>query len=445
IDEILELAKYEKALEGVRNIKKIDDYRKLLEDYIRKNCPEHEKQKEYLRDKLNKEKDIIDPRETNTNSVTSFDPNAIYGPSGTGTNQYVNNRNRHPFLVTFENADTASADAQIVRIVDTLDKTKFDLRTLELGNVTVGTKTFLVPKGRREFVMEKSLLPERNINVRINASLDTTKGIITWLFTSIDAVSKDIPALAGFLPPNIGKPNGEGSVSYTIQPVANLADGSALQSRAAIFFDDNTPIITNTWKNIVDAQTPLSKVTAIVSQDTLIRLKVTGTDGGSGTGYYHVYVSIENGEWQSLGGSEVDTMLVAGERGKTYRFYAVAQDKVGNLETKTPIAEATASIKQGSNPPVQPPVTPVDSLPIKAYPSPTTGSITVKVSLPVAEQAVISIYSITGSKVADVYSGIINGNISIPLNLSHLSNGLYYIRVRTVSGVQWVEKVVVAK
>jgi hypothetical protein len=445
IDEVLELAKYEKALEGVRNVKKIDDYRKLLEDYIKNNCPEHEKQEDYLRDKLNKEKDIIDPRETNTNSVTSFDPNAIYGPSGTGANQYVNDKNRHPFLITFENADTASADAQIVRIIDTLDKTKFDLKTLELGNVTIGKKTFLVPKGRREFVMEKSLMPEKNMNVRINASLDTTKGIITWQFTSIDPISKDIPALAGFLPPNTNRPNGEGSVSYTIQPIANLADGNSMQSKAAIVFDDNTPIITNTWKNILDAQKPSSKATATVLQDTLIHLKMTGVDLASGIGYYNVYVSIQDGQWQSLGGTELDTMTVIGEPGKTYRFYAVAQDKVGNLESKTPAAEASVTLKEGTTPPVEPPVTSIDSLPLKVYPSPTTGAVTVKVKTAVAEQVVISVYSTTGSKVADVYTGTVNGNLNIPVNLSHLSNGLYYIRMRSNAGTQYVQKVMIMK
>jgi len=54
-----------------------------------------------------------------------------------------------------------------------------------------------------------------------------TKGIITWVFENIN------------LHPNISPPNGEGWVSYFINPKEGLVSGTQIKNRASIKFDFN--------------------------------------------------------------------------------------------------------------------------------------------------------------------------------------------------------------
>jgi hypothetical protein len=327
---------------NTKDLKTLSDKLARLSQLV-KDCPELQKQIDDLKNELEKDMNLKDPRETKTNSVTSMDPNAIYGPSGQGVNQYINNSDRQHFLITFENVDTALAAAQIVTVIDTLDKTKFDIKSFEFGDYTLGTRTFVVPKGRQQFVFEDSLSP--SMHVRVNARLDTLKGIVTWQFTAIDPITKDIPVFEGFLNPNVNKPEGEGSGSFTIKPKLPIVDGAIFKSRASIIFDGNEPILTNTWQNIVDVLPPSSSVSASVkSGHTNIELTFTGNDATSGVGYHSVFVKEGNGPWQAFGGTSENTLTLNGEPGKTYSFYSISNDMVGNVEKKSPAAETSVSI-----------------------------------------------------------------------------------------------------
>ncbi|MCY7423224.1 MAG: T9SS type A sorting domain-containing protein [Chitinophagaceae bacterium] len=330
--------------DAAKNTKsRVEAYQEMLK-YIDEDCPEHEKIKKALEEALGKEDDIINPKRKKTQSLTSFDPNLISGPNGETPAGYVNNSTRQPFLIMFENVDTAKADAQIVTILDTLDKNVFDLSSFEFGNVSVGNKIFNVPKGRQQFVLERTLVPQKDMKVRVNASLDTITGIIEWQFTSIDPLTGRIPDFFGFLPPNVAHPNGEGSVTYTIKPLPGLTDGTVLRSRASIIFDDNKAISTNTWQNTIDAVSPSSTLTSKLEQDTVITLVYSGSDLGAGIDYHNLYISQDNGPWLSAGGSSGDTTIIYGEPGHQYKFYIKVQDKVGNVEQKTPTAEASVTI-----------------------------------------------------------------------------------------------------
>jgi len=325
-----------------KDLKTLNDKLARLDQLV-KDCPELQKQIDDLKNEIEKDMNLKDPRETKTNSVASMDPNAIYGPAGQGVFQYINNSDCQNFLITFENVDTALAAAQIVTVLDTLDKTKFDLRTFEFGDYTLGTRTFVVPKGRKQFVLEDSL--SSSMRVRVNGRLDEITGIVTWQFTAIDPMTKDIPVFEGFLNPNVNKPEGEGSGSYTIKPRLPILDGAIFKNRASIIFDNNEPILTNTWQNIADVLPPTSSVSASVKNGhTNIELTFTGNDATSGIGYYNLYVKEGNGLWQAFGGTSQNTLSLNGEPGKTYSFYSISNDKVGNLEKKTPLAEASVSI-----------------------------------------------------------------------------------------------------
>jgi len=277
--------RFNKLKELFDNVKKAGDKSSTyvhIQDFVT-NCPEFKKQEKHLKEVGNEVLNHKDVRKKESNSVTSMDPNEIVGPAGFGENGYVLRENLQSFLILFENKASAGAAAQIVTIRDTLDITKFDVNTFEFGSLQIGTKNIRVPNDRYEFVMEHVQSP--SMHVRINGELNKSNGVITWQFTAIDPATGDIPVFDGFLPPNVTAPEGEGSVSYTIKPLATLTDGTELTNRASIIFDENEAIITNTWKNIIDVGLPNSSVTAhrITASDSVV-ITLAGSDASSGVG-----------------------------------------------------------------------------------------------------------------------------------------------------------------
>lgn len=432
----LELLK--KLYDGTKNAgSQSERIAKLLEQI--NNCPELKDQKKELLDMLGGEQDHNGGSETSSNSVGSFDPNDIYGPSGVGTPRNTNSLQRQPFLVTFENVDTASADAQTVVVLDTIDKTKFDISSLVLGDAVVGGQTFRVPQGRNEFMVQSSMDSIRGIRLRIVATTDTTRGIIRWQFTALDSATNNLPVLKGFLPPNKNGVQGTGSVNYTIKPLASVTDGAVLNSRASIVFDSNAPIGTSTWTNTIDLFPPTSQVlSATHVYDSTIILRFTGSDATSGIQKYKVYYSTNNGPWYQLGDAADDSMLIRGQPDSSYSFYCVAIDKVENREIKAPLAEASVKV-----PPLG-----MDNLAgasscLAVYPNPATDKAYMRVSLKVADEADIQLQSLSGSVVAKLYNGKINGIASLPLDISKTPTGVYFIVLKTGSGLREVRKLVV--
>ena len=110
--------------------------------------------------------------------------------------------------------------------------------------------------GATSWTKEVDLRPDKNIIVKIEASLDQGTGVATWRFTSLDPVTKkplDPASLDGFLPPNAAAPEGEGSVLFTVNPRRGLETGTELRNKADIVFDYNPAITTPEWFNTLDA------------------------------------------------------------------------------------------------------------------------------------------------------------------------------------------------
>ncbi len=404
------------------------------------NCPELDKQKNVLKDMNGDELTHFGGQQTNTNSVTSFDPNGIYGPSGADVPQYINNLQRQPFLITFENMDTATADAQDVTIVDTIDKTKFNISSFTFGNVVIGNQLIRVPNGRSQFTVQTRLAGTPGMYVRINANLDTATGVITWHLGSVDSATSNRPVLNGFLPPNISKPEGEGSVSYTVEPLNTVTDGTILHSIAYITFDDNAVISTNTWSNTVDVNPPASHIaTATLQGDRTINLHMTGTDAASGIRSYRVYYSTNNGAWQYLGSTNTDSMTITGQYDSSYAFYCVAVDKVENKEVKTPQAEVSITVPAGVH------HTTVQSNTVKVYPNPAGSQVSIELHTTSEEAITIQLFSITGQQVATLYKGSVSGNYIVSSNLQHINAGVYTIQLTTAGGERQTAKLVIVK
>ena len=381
-----------------------------LNDLV-KDCPELKAQLDELQKNIDQDMNIRDPKHTTTSSVTSFDPNEIIGPVGQGAEQYVLKQERQQFTITFENKESALAAAQIVSISDTLDALKFDLSTFEFTDFTIGNKTYTVPKGRQEFVLQDSLSAQ--IKVRINGKLEVNSGIATWQYTAIDAATGDIPVLDGFLPPNKSKPEGEGSVSFTIMPKQNIVDGAVIQNRASIVFDQNEPILTNTWQNIVDALPPSSNVSATrVTGSPEIHLSFSGSDASSGIEHYSIYMQEETGDWLSIGNTFSETETIIADSSKEYNFYVLAVDQVGNTELKTPGAETSVGINELIKGKGE----------LSLGPNPATDIVYIG---GLKQSGTFIISDLSGKK---VLSGIVSENIN-SIDIHQLNSGMYLLSV----------------
>jgi len=153
----------------------------------------------------------------------SFDPNDKTGwPGGIGEQHDVLPNQQMQYLIRFQNTGTAEAYRVVVR--DTLDA------DLNIGSVRVGAASH-----NYEFTMYG-------------------QRILEWTFNNImlpDSFSNE-PASHGFL-------------SYTVGQNSNLPDGTTIENAAAIYFDFNEPVITNTTVHTVNrniqAYAPTRRVT----------------------------------------------------------------------------------------------------------------------------------------------------------------------------------------
>lgn len=282
--------------------------------------------------------------------ISSFDPNTKLGPIGLGQGKFVNGHSPFRYSIFFENSDTATASAQEVVITDQLDINTIDVNTLSLGQIAFGEYIVTPPFGTKNFSTIVDLRPDNDLLVSVNANLDPVTGVLSWVFTSIDPETGDFPEdpSAGFLPPNITPPEGDGSVLFTVMPKEDLPTGTQIRNSASIVFDSNAPIITPVWLNIIDNTIPISTVlpldSAQNSKDFLVEW--SGSDEGSGIRDYSVFVSEDNGPFSVwLSNITATSATFSGENTKTYAFYSVARDLTGNSEFQDMIPDAITTVK----------------------------------------------------------------------------------------------------
>lgn len=287
--------------------------------------------------------------------VTSFDPNDKIGSHGIGGSAYLSRSEPLRYIVFFENLETATAPAQEVVITDLLDTVNMDLSTLSLGPIAFGNKQVIPPIGVSTFAADVDLRPDKNLIVRITANLNPNTGLLTWRFASIDPATGNPPEdpLAGFLPPDVNPPEGDGSVLFTVMPKKDLATGTTIRNKARIVFDVNEPIDTPEWFNTIDNSKPISNVLMLTASECASNVQVqwAGTDEGSGIASYNIYVS-DNGSpftvWQQ--NTTATSGIYTGQFGHTYAFYSLAQDKTGNIEDAPANPDATVTIIDNTPP-----------------------------------------------------------------------------------------------
>jgi len=282
------------------------------------------------------------------------DPNEKSGPTGAGVQHFVLANQRLPYSISFENKSDATAPAQNVTITDQLDLFTIDLTTFNFGTIQFSDRIIHVPAGQLSFTTFQDLRPVNNITVQIDANLDTSTGLITWKFTSLDPDTGLPPEdpLAGFLPPNIIDPQGAGVVSFSVLPKPGLQTGTVIRNQASIVFDTNAPIVTNEWFNTIDDGKPGSHVQPLAPKIRTNSFTVnwSGADGNSGILGYTIFVSTDGGPFLPwLTNTNETSALFTGEDEHTYSFYSRARNNAGNLEGDRGVADTTTFVTFGSN------------------------------------------------------------------------------------------------
>jgi|GEM_PF-1335893 len=290
----------------------------------------------------------------NVASVVSRDPNDKFGSQGNGPERSVSGTEQMGYGVIFENQASATAAAQEVIITDQFDLSTLDPNSIALGPIVIGTRPLIPPPASSSFTGTIDLRPANNLIVKVVVGLNKDTGILTWKFTSIDPIT-GLPTtdpLAGFLPPNLNPPDGEGSVFFAVSPKTGLATGTVVRNQASIIFDDNEAIVTPTWTNAIDNANPTSRVLPLsATQDsTSFAVNFTGSDFGSGIDNFTVFVS-QDGKPYTVWLSDVSVThgTFTGQVGSTYSFYSIARDLTGNLENSKSIAEATTQVVTGAD------------------------------------------------------------------------------------------------
>lgn len=137
----------------------------------------------------------------------SFDPNDISVDQDTLYSNVFPNPPFLDYLIRFQNTGTDTAFT--VKILNPIDTMKLDLNSLEFVAASHPMEMrFIYHERNMEFLFNNILLPDSNVN----------------------------------------EPASHGFVRYKIKPKSNLQVGDSIKNFAAIYFDFNEPVITNTVK-----------------------------------------------------------------------------------------------------------------------------------------------------------------------------------------------------
>jgi uncharacterized repeat protein (TIGR01451 family) len=139
-------------------------------------------------------------------AVGSFDPNdKIVTPQGFGVNGDIHHDQRLYYRINFQNTGTASAKNVFVQ--DDL-------------NLNLDMNTFRMERSSHSY------------------NLVTNDRTLTWQFMNVNLPDS-----------NSNEPLSHGFVEFSILSVQGLPDGSQIDNHAAIYFDFNQPVITNSVTN----------------------------------------------------------------------------------------------------------------------------------------------------------------------------------------------------
>ena len=267
-------------------------------------------------------------------AVYSLDPNEITGYlAESGSHAVSAEQVEMPYMIEFEN-DTlfATAPAHKVVVKDTLDGGVFDLDSFSATSFGFGEHLEMV-NGEQSFTRFVDMRPDIGVvaQVQLDYRIDTTFAVATWTFLSLDTMSwlPVVDPTVGFLPINFNG-DGVGEVHFTINRKAYLPDSTFISNRAWITFDNEAPIPTSVWTNIVDNTPPEGWLVTFTDSIGENRMKIVATDNLSGVWRYDLYG--QRGDVSLLLNAYVsaDSSIAVDPSFDYDSYYSRASDSAGN-------------------------------------------------------------------------------------------------------------------
>ncbi len=270
----------------------------------------------------------------------SSDPNDITGPEGYGQQKMVAISDKLPYTIRYENdPEFATVPAQKVRIDMPFDSST-NILSLRLGDFGFGDFIFNVPQNTTFYSTRLDVSDSLGVMVDVTAGIDIQNKKAFWILESIDPLTGLVPnnANKGFLLVNDTiNHKGEGFVSFTMMSKNTVQTGDSITAEASIVFDINDPIMTNIWKNVVDAHYPTSFVNPLppITDTNFIQISFTANDDPNGSGVKQVklFMAKNTGNYELVGTYNIDSVLqITGVEDDEYKFISIAEDNVGNTE-----------------------------------------------------------------------------------------------------------------
>lgn len=364
-------------------------------------------------------------------NIFSFDPNNKFGNSGVLNSPFINSTSPINYFIHCENVDTATAPAQSVLILDTLDESNLDLATFQLTQVGFGDTIISIPSGRKSFTTDIDLRPSIPLIARIAAYLNDSTGVATWSFTSLDTLTMEptIDPLIGFLLPNDSTGRGEGFVSYSIKTKDSIATGTIINNKAEIYFDNNVPVTTQTWTNIIDDLKPQSQVSPLaptINSDSIV-VSWSGFDNGpAGVYAYNVFFNVNGGDWLLWKyNTSLTTDTFVGVVDSTYGFYSISIDSALNVEDAPLTADATTTITVGLEEITQ------SQMIVKLFPNPANNSVNIYIRRFDNSKNDFNIIArdITGRTIKNEKINLTTDVKTVQLDISEFGNGIYFFEI----------------
>ena len=380
-----------------------------------------------------------------TNIFNPIDPNEIVGPAGITDMRFIEKDEKLIYTIYFENLPSQQVPAQEVIIENPLQE-DFRLQNFQLLEFGFGDLKFeLPPVSSIDRTYE--LGPEYdNDHLRLVGGLNVAANEAFWRFTTINpATGGQITNPAGgFLPPNDSTGTGEGFVKYAIKLDPDANAGLELNNQAKIFFDNEAPIETNVWSNIVADSDPYSFVKELPEFQDTTRFLVEwdGHDGipfGPGIRGFNIYYSKDGGEYNLWKERTLQRdAIFEGEMGSTYRFFSRLRTNDGTFEGPPAEYEAITTLDDNTrirdDEELHDAPEPDHNIALELQPNPARKSSEVIITLPYAQKATVEVHTLTGNHIKTLHKGYLeSGSSTLLLTLDGqlAEPGLYIVTLQT--------------
>lgn len=276
----------------------------------------------------------------------SGDPNDMTGYISPSGDNYIGiDVKSVNYTIEFENdPKIANASASTIKVDNTVDGKTLDLASFKPLSLRIGDKETDLP-AEHHFVKTLDMRPAINAVAELTFDYDAETGDASWSLRSLDPMTMETTKYMddGILPVNDDSGKGIGYLTYSINLIPGLADGTEISNSASIVFDDNEPISTPVWTNVTDYVKPSAKIVSQVPSDDnkSVNFVVEGSDNRSGIWYYDLYMRKSGAKGWTLVRSQIEedeftyesTDAIGGAS-----FTVIATDKAGNRQDNSLLA-----------------------------------------------------------------------------------------------------------